>query len=104
MFYERLKELRKAYNYSQVQVANKIGVKKQTFANWERDNILPSVDKLIKVAEFFHVPTDYLLGLDNRHFVDVSDISLETAAHIQLLINDLSLENKIEEKQKKRTP
>ena len=93
MFYERLKRLRIAYNYSQVQVADKIGVKKQTFANWERDNILPSVDKLVKIAQFFHVPTDYLLGLDDRHFVDVSDIPLEATAHIQLLINDLSSKN-----------
>ena len=89
MFCDRLKILRESNNFSQVQVADKIGVKKQSIANWENDNILPSIEKLIKLSNFFNVSTDYLLGLDNRHYVDVSGLSADVISHIQQIINDL---------------
>lgn len=98
MFCDRLKSLREAYNYTQVQVASKVGVKKQSVANWEKDNILPSIEKLIRVSELFHVPTDYLLGLDDHHYIDVSGLPLEVSAHLQLLINDLINKDKFEDK------
>lgn len=89
--------LRKAYNYSQVQVAEKIGVKKQSVANWENDNILPSIEKLIQISKFFHVSTDYLLGLDDHKYIDISNVPLEVAVHLQLLINDFSLKKESDE-------
>lgn len=62
MFAVRLKRLRLSIALNQVQLADKLGVKKQSISNWENDNIMPSVDMLVKIADFFGVTTDYLLG------------------------------------------
>ena len=65
MMSEKIRNLRRVFNINQVELANKLCVIKQCVSNWENDNILPSVDMLIKLAKFFNVSTDYLLGLDS---------------------------------------
>ena len=87
---ERIKSLRKNYNLSQVELGKQLGVTKQCVSNWENDNILPSIDMLIKLAQFFNVTTDYILGLSNAKTIDVSNLSDEEIAHIKLLIRDLT--------------
>lgn len=89
MFGERIKSLRIANNLNQVQLADQLNVSKQTVSNWENNNILPSLDMLMKIALFFSVSTDYLLELDNRRFLDVTGLSGVQIAHIQTLINDI---------------
>lgn len=89
MFCKRLESLRKSYNITQKQLADKLGVAKQTVSNWENDNILPSVETLIRICKFFNVSTDYMLGLDDKNYIEVSDLSLETLSHLQQIINDI---------------
>lgn len=89
MLSQRIKELRLAKKLSQVELANLIGVTKQSVSNWENDNIQPSIDILIKLSEVFSVPTDYLLALDNRKYLEVSGLSDIEISHIQQLINDI---------------
>ena len=62
MLNERIKELRISRGMSQVEIAEKLGVSKQSVSNWENDNIQPSIDMLIKISHLFSVSTDYLLG------------------------------------------
>lgn len=81
---------------SQVQLASSLHVSKQSVSNWENENILPSIDILIKLASFFSVSTDYLLGLDKKRSIDVSDLSSEEITHIQTLINDLRKRRSVE--------
>ena len=61
MIGETIRELRDSFNISQVELAKNLGVTKQCVSNWENDNILPSIDMLIKISKFFNVTTDYLL-------------------------------------------
>lgn len=89
MFGEMIHNLRKSRNLSQVDVAKALGVSKQTVSNWENDNILPSIDMLIKVARFFSVSTDYLLELDSRNYLEVSGLTQEQLSHIQMIVNDI---------------
>lgn len=63
---ERIRKMRKSRHLSQVELASAIGVSKQSISNWENNNILPSVEVTIKLANFFHCPTDYLFGLDDH--------------------------------------
>lgn len=90
MFGEIIKVLRLSYNLSQVQLAGELNVSKQTISNWENNNILPSIEMLIKIAHFFSVSTDYLLELDNRRYIEVTDLTDEQLAHIQMIIKDIS--------------
>ena len=89
MFSERIKLLRKARKLNQVQLGQHLGVKKQTISNWENDNILPSIDMLIKICNFFNVSTDYILGLDDKTYIEITGLSPEKINHVQQIINDI---------------
>lgn len=86
---ERIKELRVANGFSQVDLAEKLGVSKQSVSNWENDNIQPSIEMLIKISHVFSVSTDYLLGEDLRTYLEVSNLSELQISHIQQVINDI---------------
>ncbi len=85
-----VKKLRLSHNYSQVQLANALSVSKQTVSNWENNNILPSIDMLIKLSDFFSVSTDYLLELDSRKYIEVTGLTDTQLAHIQQIIKDIT--------------
>ncbi len=89
MLNEKIKKLRLSYNLSQVDLAKTLGVSKQCVSNWENDNVLPSIDMLIKLSRFFNVSADYLLGLDERTDLDVTGLTDAEIAHLKLLIEDL---------------
>jgi len=94
MFAIRIKNLRQSKELNQVQLAEKLGVKKQSISNWENDNIMPSIDMLIRIADFFHVSTDYLLGRDIQkpgapQMLDITGLTSNQVEHIQLIIDDL---------------
>ena len=94
MFGTRIKYLRQSRELNQVQLADKLGVKKQSISNWENDNIMPSIDMLIKIADFFHVSTDYLLGREMQdtnapHLLDITGLTPRQVEHIQFIVDDL---------------
>lgn len=60
-FGEKLYSLRTQAQISQIQLAEILGVSRQTVSKWETGNMLPEIDKLIKISDQFHVSTDYLL-------------------------------------------
>ena len=61
-FTDRLKELRKARNVTQANVAEAIGCVEQYYQKIEYGNIKPKYDKIELLADYFEVSTDYLLG------------------------------------------
>ena len=89
MLGEIIKKLRIARGLNQVQLAQKLDVSKQTISNWDNNNILPSVEMLMKISRFFSVSTDFLLELDTREYIEVSGLSQTHLAHIQQIINDI---------------
>lgn len=91
MLSERIKEIRMAKKLSQVELSEILGVTKQSVSNWENDNIQPSVEMLVKIAEAFNVSVDYLLGREDRRYLEVTGLSESEIAHIQLIINDIKL-------------
>lgn len=61
-FGDRLRRLRKDHDMTQGQLAEQIGVVPSAVGKYERvDSAYPSVEALIKIAEFFNVSLDYLL-------------------------------------------
>ena len=89
MFGDVIKRLRTSHNFSQVHLAEQLNVSKQTVSNWENNNILPSIEMLIKIAVFFSVSTDYLLELDDRKYIEITGLSDTHLAHIQQIIQDI---------------
>ncbi len=51
---------------------NTFGVTRQTITNWQLGESAPNVIALAKIAEYFGVSTDYLLGLSDTRNPDVS--------------------------------
>lgn len=58
---ERIYELRKAKGLSQEELAEKLGVSRQSVSKWESGNVMPDIDKAVAMSELFGVTTDYLL-------------------------------------------
>ena len=88
MLNQQIRSLRIARNMSQVELAHRLGISKQSVSNWENDNIQPSVDMLLRLARVFCVSTDYLLGLEDTPRLDVGGLPQEIVAHLGQLIAD----------------
>ena len=72
-FATRLKGLRKNANLTQIELAKKFNIANGTVGNWESGNRQPDYAMLQKIADFFNVSVDYLLGGYN----DVSGVPYE---------------------------
>jgi transcriptional regulator with XRE-family HTH domain len=94
MFNETIKSLRIARHISQVELAQELNVSKQCVSNWENDNIQPSIEMLIKIADYFNVTTDYLLDREQETRISVEELTEEQIAHICQIIDDLKKANK----------
>jgi len=64
-FSDRVKELRKTRNMTQRQIAQELGITERSYQRYEAENN-PNNETLIKLADFFDVSTDYLLGRSNN--------------------------------------
>ena len=89
MLNEKIKELRKAQRVSQVEMASALGLTKQCVSNWENDNIQPSIEMLVKIADYFGVTTDYLLGRSETDVINVEGLSPVEISHIRDIVADL---------------
>ena len=62
LFSVRLKELRLQHGFSQEELAEKIGIKQNSYSDWEHGKCKPNYEKLEKIADFFSVSLDWLFG------------------------------------------
>lgn len=88
MLGQRIEQLRSELGWSQVKLAKKLNIAKQTVSNWENDNIQPSIEMLMRIAKLFGVSTDYLLELEEIPRLSVEGLPPNVIAHITLLIDD----------------
>lgn len=58
---EKILQLRKASNMTQEQLAEKMGVSRQSVSKWEGGQAVPELDKLLELGRIFNVTTDYLI-------------------------------------------
>lgn len=60
--YERIRNLRIDRGYKQKDIADYLNVKQNTYSQYEIGVLNYSIDTLVKLADFYGVSTDYLLG------------------------------------------
>ena len=89
MFGKNIRDLRISHGMNQVEFGKVLNVTKQSVSNWENGNILPSIDMLIKIAESFSVSTDYLLGLSDKRYLDVTGLTDKQISNVQSLVDDI---------------
>lgn len=72
----RLKEIRQEKNLSQTDIAKALGVTRQAISLYEKGDREPKIDTWQKLADFFKVPTEYLMGITNdRVTLTVNDLN-----------------------------
>jgi len=63
LFYSRFKKLRADSGLSAEQLGKAIGVSNNAIIKWEHGKAIPGIDNLYKIAKYFNVTADYLIGL-----------------------------------------
>ncbi|UMZ73684.1 cobalamin-dependent protein [Natranaerofaba carboxydovora] len=87
-FATRLKKLRKGNNIMQKELAKELNLVQTTIANYEKNLRFPNQENLTKIADYFNVSLDYLLGR-----TDIAVNSLELLKENEKKINELNLDN-----------
>lgn len=96
-FGERLKQLRNEYKITQKQLAKTLGVGRPTIAGYETKGIQPSYETLNKIADYFKVSTDYLLGRtdEKKYPIAIPDL-IKTAEEDKPYETDITSKNNID--------
>lgn len=91
---EKLLNLRKANDLTQEQLAEKIGISRQSVSKWESGQAVPELDKIVALCEIFHITTDQLLKPSELDLLSVKTQMLEN--------QQKSLENTFQKKERKK--
>ena len=62
----RVKELRESRSWTQQELADRVGVSRQSINSIERDRYVPSLELALMFASVFQVPTDEIFNLEKR--------------------------------------
>lgn len=66
MFFQRLKDLREDCDMRQSDIADFLGIRQTVYSRYERGYQNIPLEYLIKLADFYKVSTDYILGRTNN--------------------------------------
>ena len=89
-----LKHLRKSHNLTQESLGVSLGLSKAVVSKYENGLGYPTFDVLIKIADYFGVTTDYLLGVSRGKVVDVSSLTDSQIDAVHRLIAEFNKANK----------
>ena len=92
-FGKKLRQLRKEKNLTQKQLATLIGVKNSVISFYEVGDRFPSPEVIRKLAIALHVSTDYLLNVEKKESLDISDLNEHEKALVRSLVDTLREKN-----------
>ena len=83
---DKIIDLRKKAGWSQEELAEKLGVSRQSVSKWEGAQSIPDMNKILQLSELFGVSTDYLLkdSLEAAETVPSQDIDAEDATFVSM--------------------
>ena len=84
----RIRALREDRDLRQIDVAQKTGIDQKTLSNYETGKTNPDSFAILKLADFFGVTTDYLLGYSDNNYRDMRAI-VEELEGIEKKIGDI---------------
>ena len=85
----RIKDLREDMDLRQIDVANATGMDQKTLSNYETGKTNPDSFAIIKLADFFGVTADYLIGRTTVNEISTDDI-IKKIDKIQQELSDIS--------------
>ena len=83
MFKERLKELRKMNGITQKELAEHLGFTHVAVVKWENGQREPDFSTIVKIAQFFNVSTDYLLGKTDEPSIILANEKISVPAQYE---------------------
>lgn len=89
-----LKELRKRNRLTQAELGARIGLSKAAISKYENGMGYPTFDVLIRIADFFGVTTDFLLGVSKSKTIDISELTDTQVESVQQVISEFKKANK----------
>lgn len=83
---DKIIDLRKKAGWSQEELAEKLGVSRQSVSKWEGAQSIPDMNKILQLSELFGVSTDYLLkdSMEAAETVPSQDIDAEDATFVSM--------------------
>lgn len=84
----RIRDLREDRDLRQIDVANATGIDQKTLSNYETGKTNPDSFAIIRLAEFFDVSADYLLGRENEDSKKINNIK-KRLSDIQKELNSI---------------
>lgn len=93
---ERIKELRVSRGMTQSNLAKIMAVTRSSVNAWEMGISVPTAAKLVELSLYFHVSTDYILGLDKREAVTLDDLKKEQKDIVYALLEYFQKEKREE--------
>ena len=63
---ERIRELRQDNDYTQTQIAEKLGVAQTTYSQYELDKRPMPIEYLVALCKLYNVSADYMVGLTDK--------------------------------------
>lgn len=84
----RIRALREDRDLRQIDVAQKTGIDQKTLSNYETGKTNPDSFSIVRLAEFFGVTTDYLLGYSQNSYQDLRPV-VEELDQIQKKLDDI---------------
>ena len=93
-FASRLKNLRQTQGISQYGLADALGVSRTSLKNWELAIYMPPIEAVVEIALYFHVATDYLLGLEESRTIQVNFLSDSMVGALSNLVTTMECDMK----------
>ena len=94
---ENIKKNRRESNLSQEAFAERLGVSFQTISKWERGECYPDIEMLPKIANFFGITIDALMGADQYQEKEYVDTLQEELRKCDIMRDEATLVKKAEE-------
>lgn len=106
-----IKKLRKNYSLTQIEFAKILNISNTTLSQYEAGNCIPNDEIKLKIAHYFNVTVDFLLGrkdnsfvnekeerytFENKIFIDIEELSSESKKELQKYIQLLKLKDSME--------
>lgn len=85
-FQENLKRLMSSRNFSMKALSDEVGITSATISRYLSGNRTPDLQQIIKIAEYFNVSIDWLLGINGDKF-DIMPKEIQDIAHLYTLAN-----------------
>lgn len=77
VFAEQLKTLRKINGLIQKELAEKLKIKQNSYSDWENGKSEPNIEMLVRIADYFDVSLDYLMGGKMKNITEEFSLCLK---------------------------